>query len=205
MWENNEQINQIGRLSEVAEKSPLLLCSFYLMSSFDWTDFCHLKMIFTLWWEDTGFAQHKGITDLVKNIRSMILVFIIRGKGEKLYMSPCIYSLLKKTLHVVSILWFNLGDREGHEHFCEQKKDIKDTIMWVVPNYFFASKCLHFVRIANTFTELSKCHCILFQTSVYMHTHTVKICCSVTSVTVTLLLSKIKHRGEELKKNEVYY
>lgn len=38
------------------------------------------------------------------------------------------------TLHTVSILGLNLGDR-GHVHFCEQN-DIKDIIMWVVPNYF---------------------------------------------------------------------
>lgn len=39
------------------------------------------------------------------------------------------------TLHTVSISGFNLGGREGHVHFCEQK-DIKGIIMWVVPNYF---------------------------------------------------------------------
>lgn len=62
-------------------------------------------------------------------------------------MSLCIHLSLKwnkKTLSAISTLWFNPGDREGHMHFCEQK-DIKDTIMWVVPNYFFASKWLRFV------------------------------------------------------------
>lgn len=72
----------------------------------------------------------------------MILSFIIRVKGENC-IGVSVYTHYKTptTLHTVSILGFNLGDREGHVDFCEQK-DIKDIIMWVVPNYFSSKQLI---------------------------------------------------------------
>lgn len=58
----------------------------------------------------------------------MILSFIIREKGENCTgVSVYTHYKITPTLHTVSILGFNLGDREGHVHFCE-RKDIKDII-----------------------------------------------------------------------------
>lgn len=55
----------------------------------------------------------------------MILALSLQER-VKIYIYESLYILvIKKPLDVIPILWFNLGDREGHVHFCEQKKDIK--------------------------------------------------------------------------------